>query len=187
MLRIREMMKTRWLPLQRCAEYLLVSVLCSLVMPHHGFAGEVRQVNFVVFQKEHRDVNFEGLFTGSLGALVTSLEKDAHVVIALRTPEVKDRDIINVQSDVLRMTSENKLANSGVNCRFFFNDDSDEDSLFYSISGVCDVLDSDANGTDKKQFLVKRTMLSDPSKVFNVWTKFHEDKDLGLVFYVDID
>jgi len=35
--------------------------------------------------------------------------------------------------------------------------------------------------------LVKRTMLSDPSTVFNVWTKFHEDEDLGLVFYVDID
>ncbi|MDQ6980472.1 MAG: hypothetical protein Q9M46_03245, partial [Ghiorsea sp.] len=135
-------MKKRWLPFQRCSQFLLVSFLCSLVIPHQVFAGEVRQVNFVVFQKDHPDVNFEGLFTGSLGALVTSVEKDAHIVIALRTPEVKDRDIINVQSDVLRMTSENKLANSGVNCRFFFNDDSDEDSLFYSISGVCDVLDS---------------------------------------------
>ncbi len=172
--------------------YKLAALLFSfcglyVFMPSQADAGTIRQVNFVAFQKDHKNTNFEGIFTGSLGALISSVEKDAHVIVALRTPEVKDRDIINVQSDVLRMTSQNKLANSGVNCRFFFNDDSDEDSLFYSISGVCDMLDSGVNGTRKKQFLVKRTMLSDPSKVFNIWTKFHEDKDLGLVFYVDID
>ena len=150
-------------------------------------AEEVRQVNIVAFQKDNQNKTFEGLFTGSLGALITSVEKDAHVVIALRTPALKDRDIINVQSDVLRMTERNKLANSGVNCRFFFNDESDEDSLFFSISGVCDLLSSDASGTQKTQFLVKRTMLSDPSKVFNIWTKFHENEKLGLIFYVDID
>ncbi|WP_038247628.1 hypothetical protein [Ghiorsea bivora] len=168
---------------------ILLFSLCSLYafMPSQVYADTIRQVNLVAFQKDHKNANFEGLFTGSLSALISSVEKDAHVMVALRTPKVKDRDIINVQSDVLRMTSENKLANSGLNCRFFFNDESDEDSLFFSISGVCDVLDSDAAGTHKKQFLVKRTMLSDPSKVFNVWTKFHEDKDLGLVFYVDID
>jgi hypothetical protein len=172
--------------------YKLLIVLfsfCNLFvfMPSQVYADTIRQVNLVAFQKDHENANFESLFTGSLGALISSVEKDAHVMVALRTPEVKDRDIINIQSDVLRMTSQNKLANSGVNCRFFFNDESDEDSLFYSISGVCDILTSDASGTHKKQFLVKRTMLSDPSKIFNVWTKFHEDKDLGLVFYVDID
>jgi len=156
-------------------------------MSSQAYADTIRQVNFVAFQKDYGNANFEGLFTGSLGTFISSVEKDAHVVIALRTPKVKDRDIINVQSDVLRMTAQNKLANSGINCRFIFNNESDEDSLFYSISGVCDVLTSDTAGTHKKQFLVKRTMLSDPSKVFNVWTKFHEDKDLGLVFYVDID
>jgi len=150
-------------------------------------ASEVRQVNLVAFQKDHANAQFESLFTGSLGALISSVEQDAHVLVALRTPEVKDRDIINIQSDVLRMAAANKLANSGLNCRFFFNDESDEDSLFYSISGVCDILSSDKTGTQKQQFLVKRTMLSDPSKVFNIWTKFHEDNQLGLVFYVDID
>ena len=168
---------------------VLLFSFCNLYvfMPNQVSADTIRQVNFIAFQKDHESTNFEGLFTGSLGKLISSVEKDAHVIVALRTPKVKDRDIINVQSDVLRMTSQNKLANSGINCRFIFNDESDEDSLFYSISGVCDMLTSDATGTHKKQFLVKRTMLSDPSKVFNVWTKFHEDKDLGLVFYVDID
>lgn len=158
-----------------------------LLMPNQVKAETVRQVNLVAFQTDRQNVDFEGLFTGSLGALITSVEKGAHVLVSVRTPALKDRDIINVQSDVLRMTSQNKLADSGVNCRFIFNDESDEDSLFYSISGVCDMLTSDASGTHKKQFLVKRTMLSDPSKIFNIWTKFHEDKALGLVFYVDID
>jgi len=158
-----------------------------MFIPSFCSAGEPREVNLVAFQKDKQQVNFESLFTGSLGSLIQGLEKDAHVILSTRTGVVKNKDIINLQTDVLRMTRDNKLANSGLNCRFIFHDESDEDSYFYSISGVCDELTSSAMGTKKRQFLVKRTMLSDPSKIFNVWIKFHVDEQTGLVFYVDID
>lgn len=150
-------------------------------------AAESRHVNMVAFQGAHAGVSFEPILTGNLGELITSMEKDAYVLFSTRTAGVVDRDVINLQTDVLRMTSKNVLANGGVNCRFIFDDESDEDSAFYSISGICDRLVAGVNGTQKKQAVIKRTMLSDPSPLFNVWTKFYEDKASGMAFYVDID
>jgi len=146
-----------------------------------------RHVNLIAFQADHAGASFESILTGNLGELITSFEKNAHVLFSTRTVDVVDRDVINLQTDVLRMTSKNALANGGLNCRFIFDDESDEDSAFYSISGICDQLIAGADGTQKKQAVIKRTMLSDPSPIFNVWTKFYEDKDSGVVFYVDID
>lgn len=169
----------------------LVSTLFALItlstLPVASSATESRHVNLVAFQADHSGTSFESILTGNLGELITSMEKDAHVLFSTRTAGVVDRDVINLQTDVLRMTSSNVLANGGLNCRFIFDDESDEDSAFYSISGICDQLVAGRDGTKKKQAIIKRTMLSDPSKLFNVWTKFYEDKASGMAFYVDID
>ncbi len=164
---------------------LMLLVLCW--SPVTSSAGESRHVNMIAFQAVHAGTEFESILTGNLGELITSMEKDAYVLFSTHTAGVIDRDVINLQTDVLRMTSQNVLANGGLNCRFIFDDESDEDSAFYSISGICDQLVAGANGTNKKQAMIKRTMLSDPSPLFNVWTKFYEDKATGMAFYVDID
>ena len=166
----------------------LLFCAAMMVFPSNAVTAEKgRHVNLVAFQMDHMGASFDPILTGNLGALITSLEKDAHVLFSTRTANVVDRDVINLQTDVLRMTSKNVLANGGLNCRFIFDDESDEDSAFYSISGICDQLIASEAGTKKKQAIIKRTMLSDPSPVFNVWTKFYEDKASGMVFYVDID
>ena len=170
--------------------YMISLLLCAsmLAFPLSGVTAEKgRHVNLVAFQMDHKGASFDPILTGNLGELITSLEKDAHVLFSTRTANVVDRDVINLQTDVLRMTSENVLANGGLNCRFIFDDESDEDSAFYSISGICDQLVAAEEGTRKKQAIIKRTMLSDPSPLFNVWTRFYEDNASGMVFYVDID
>jgi len=152
-----------------------------------AYAAEERHINLLVLQAKQPNTNFDSIITGNLGQLITSLEKDAHVLIATRTASVQDRDVINVQTDVLRLTSKNVLANGGFNCRFIFDDESDEDSAFYSISGICDELTAGNKGTAEKKAIIKRTMLSEPSPSFNMWAKLYEDKSSGVVFYVDID
>lgn len=148
---------------------------------------EPHYVNLVAFQADKSGFNYEGIFNGNLGQLITSMEAHTHVVFATRTSKLQDRDVINLQADVMRLTKQGNLASGGLDCRFIFNDESDEDSAFFSISGMCDRLAANANGTDRKKIIVKRKMLSDPSTVFNVWLKLYDDPTTGLAVYTDID
>ncbi|MDQ6983434.1 MAG: hypothetical protein Q9M44_01820 [Ghiorsea sp.] len=167
--------------------YLLAFLLFSMFQLASVSVAEERYLNLVAFQANKPSYNFESIVTGSMGELVSDIEKNAHVVFATHTTALKAKDIINLQVDVMRMTKNNSLANSGLNCRFIFGDESDEESYFYSISGVCDRLTGDERGTHREQVLIKRKMLSDPSSVFHVWMKFYEDRKAGVAFYVDID
>jgi len=167
-------------------------LLSMLLMTSPSLAANTeRHVNLVALQADDVSVfkaaSFDSIITGNLGALISSFEKQTHVMFSTRTSALVDRDVINVQTDVLRLASNNTLANGGFNCRLIFDDESDEDSAFYSISGICDQLIASTSGTTKKQTIIKRTMLSDPSSTFNVWSKLYEDKETGLIFYVDID
>ncbi len=169
-------------------QYTVVLMVALWLTPSLSDAEEQRHLNLIAFQAKQANFSYESIFTGELGELIRSVEqKGAKVVFATHTAALQARDIINLQVDVMRMTKANTLANSGLNCRFMFGDESDEDSYFYSISGVCDRLSASATGTQREQVLVKRKMLSDPSPVFNVWMKFYEDVKSGVAFYVDID
>jgi len=144
-------------------------------------------INIVAFQADAPNFPYESIFNGNLGQLITSIEAHTHVILATRTSKLQDRDIINLQADVLRMTEQGNLASGGLDCRFIFDNESDEDSAFFSISGICDRLVANQAGTDSKKSIIKRKMLSDPSPVFNVWLKLYEDPSTGIAFYADID
>lgn len=163
--------------------FVLISSISNIAQ---GETSE-RHLNLVAFQADQPGFDYESIVTGNLAELIHSVDKHAHIVFATHTAALQPRDIINLQVDVMRMTQQNTLANSGLNCRFIFDDESDEDSLFYSISGVCDRLLASDKGTERKQIRVKRKMLSDPSAIFNIWMKFYSDPETGVAFYVDID
>ena len=168
--------------------FSIVGLIMLLQSPSLIYAQDQRFLNLVAFQAKQANVVYESIFTGELGELITSVENQgAKVVFATHTTALQARDIINLQVDVMRMTKANTLANSGLNCRFMFGDESDEDSYFYSVSGICDRLLANETGTEREKIMVKRKMLSDPSTVFNVWMKFYEDTKTGVAFYVDID
>ncbi len=171
--------------------HLVIRVLFLLVfigtIPRAHAEEQAHYVNLVAFQADEIGFKYEAIFNGNLGQLITSVEKNAHVVLATRTSRLQDRDVINLQADVMRMTAQGNLASGGLDCRFIFDDESDEDSAFFSISGICDRLAANKSGTDRKKIIIKRKMLSDPSTVFNVWLKLYEDPITGLAFYTDID
>ncbi len=109
------------------------------------------------------------------------------MILLNRTPALLNGDVINFQVDALRMASNQKLANGGVNCQFSFDNESDEDSEFYSIAGLCQMLEPTETGTNTIKAIIKRTMLSDANYNMNVWMKVYEDKQQGIAIYADVD
>lgn len=166
---------------------LLTSLLTTVLSFVSPASAEERFLNIAVFQKTSAAFEFDPLLVGTLGGLVSELERDATIVFVNRTESVQDRDVINIQSDVLRITKQGKLANGGLNCRFSYNNNSSDDSAFYSIRGMCDLMKADHTGTNKRKILMKRTMLSEPNTGSNLWMLFHEDRESGIAFYADMD
>ncbi|MDQ6955431.1 MAG: hypothetical protein Q9M20_08315 [Mariprofundaceae bacterium] len=166
---------------------LLFSMLFISAIPRAQAGEQAHYINLVAFQADKVGYKYEAIVSNNLGQLITSMEKHAHVIFATHSSKLQDRDVINLQADVMRMTKQGSLASGGLDCRFIFDDESDEDSAFFSISGICDRLTATDQGTERKKIMVKRKMLSDPSTVFNVWLKLYSDPETGIAIYTDID
>jgi len=104
--------------------YLVASTLflscVAGVVPSAQASEEAHYVNLVAFQADKSGFNYEGIFNGNLGQLITSMEAHTHVVFATRTSKLQDRDIINLQADVMRLTKQGNLASGGLDCRFIW-------------------------------------------------------------------
>jgi len=162
-------------------------LLLLLLVPALADANEQVRLNIAAFEKRDASFTFEPLITASYAELFNSMHFKADVIFLNRTPALMDKDVINLQIDALRMASNSQLANEGLNCQFSFDNESDEDSQFYSIAGVCSMLKASATGTEKIRAFIKRTMLSDAGYGMNIWIKIFEDKQQGIAIYADVD
>jgi len=149
-------------------------------------ASELVRLNIAAFEKRDAAFEFESIITGTHAQMFEQMQGKSDVIFFNRTPVLMDKDVINLQLDALRM-SKGALANGGLNCQFSFDNESDEDSQFYSIAGMCTLMHAEADGTRKVRAYVKRTMLSDVSYGMNVWMKVYEDKAEGIAIYADVD
>jgi len=166
---------------------MFATAMFTLCVADSAAAAQERHLNVAVFQKKAADFQFDPLIVGSFGTLVSELEQNAMLLFINRAVNVKDRDIINVQSDVLRMTENGKLANGGLDCRFSYNNNSSDDSAFYSVRGMCSLMQANDAGTSKRKIVLKRVMLSEPNGGANLWMLIYEDKESGIAFYADMD
>jgi len=160
-----------------------VLLLMSVSLAH---ADEHVRLNIAAFEKRDPGFEFESIITGTHAQMFEQMQGKSDVIFFNRTPVLQDKDVINLQLDALRM-AEGKLANGGLNCQFSFDNESDEDSQFYSIAGMCTLMFAETEGTRKVRAFVKRTMLSDVSYGMNVWMKVYEDKKEGVAIYADVD
>jgi len=164
----------------------VLMILCVYFLPMIAHATEVRYVNIAAFQM--KDASSDSIFTGRYSELMKVMEdKKATLLFMLRTSSVKNQDIINFQSDILHLTQQGTLSNGGLNCQYSFDNETDEDSQFYSLSGICAVLTHSTKGTDKYRIMMKRVMLADILPTINVWTRLYHDPKTNIVFYVDMD
>lgn len=161
--------------------------LASLAMPGAASADDMVRLNIAAFEKRAADFKFDSIITGTYGDFFNQMQGKADVIFLNRTPVLLDKDVVNLQLDALRMASNNALANEGLNCQFSFDNESDEDSQFYSIAGMCSILRASDEGTKTIRAYIKRTMLSDVGYGVNVWMKIYEDEKRGIAIYADVD
>ncbi len=151
-----------------------------------GILHDAVRLNIAAFEIRDKDFKFESLITGTYAQLFQAFEGKADVIFLNRTPVIKDGDVLNFQQDALRMVGDN-LANDGLNCTFSFSNLSDEDSQFYTISGLCNLMYSHEEGTRKVRTVVKRAILSEANYGVNAWISIYEDKEAGVILYADVD
>jgi len=151
-----------------------------------GIVHDAVRLNIVAFEIRDHDFEFESLITGTYAQLFDAFQGKADVIFLNRTPVIKDGDVLNIQEDALRMAGNN-LANDGLNCIFSFTNMSDEDSEFYSISGLCNIMYANEEGTRKVRAIIKPTTLSEANYGVNAWISIYEDKEAGIIIYADVD
>ena len=166
------------------AKLLLAMAVC---VPAQAMADDMVRLNIAAFERRDASFQFDSIITGTYADLFNIMKNKADIVFLNRTPVLLNGDVINFQIDALRMASNQKLANAGVNCQFSFDNESDEDSEFYSIAGLCRLFEPTDIGTNKVKAVIKRTMLSDANYNMNVWMKIYENKEQGLALYADVD
>jgi hypothetical protein len=166
----------------------LLAWFCIIASPsHQATAGELHYINIAAFQIPADGVT-DAIFTGPDYALMKNMsEKKGRLLFMLRTSPVKDKDVVNFQSDVLHLTKSGTLGNGGLDCQFSFDNESDEDSQFYSLSGICTAMTSHATGTNKQRIMMKRVTLADIMPTTQVWTRLYKDEASNIVFYADMD
>jgi len=151
-----------------------------------AFAADEVRLNIVAFEKRDSSFQFDPIITGSYSDLMQSMQNNADIIFLNRTPPVRDKDIINLQVDALRLVGNN-LANGGLNCQFSFDNESDEESQFYSVAGLCSILFAEGKGTRSVRAPIKRTMLSEANYGINVWLLLYENSEEGVAIYADVD
>lgn len=166
---------------------LLKAMMLCLLLTAQASADDLVRLNIVAFEKRDPNFAFDSIITGTYADLFQSMQSKADVIFLNRTPVLRHMDVVNLQLDAMRIVGDEKLANEGLNCQFSFNNQSDEDSQFYSLAGMCSILDASKKGTDKARFYIKRTMLSDVNYGNNAWMLIHEDKQRGVAVYADVD
>jgi len=164
---------------------MVMALLCLTV--ECASADDLVRLNIAAFEKRVGNFDFDPIITGTYADLFNNVKNKADVIFLTRTPVLLNGDVLNLQIDALRMAENNKLANEGLNCQFVFDNESDEDSQFYSIAGLCRMLTATEHGTDTLKAIIKRTMLSDANYNMNVWMKIYEDQQQGIAIYADVD
>jgi len=166
---------------------LLALTTIAAVAPATVMADDLVRLNIAAFEKRAVDFEFDSIITGTYADMFNIMQTKADVIFLTRTPVLLNGDVINLQIDALRMATNDKLSNEGLNCQFVFDNESDEDSQFYSIAGLCSLLEATEEGTNKIKAFIKRSMLSDANYNMNVWMKIYEDKKQGIAIYADVD
>ncbi|PIP03130.1 MAG: hypothetical protein COW18_09275 [Zetaproteobacteria bacterium CG12_big_fil_rev_8_21_14_0_65_54_13] len=158
---------------------ILLGLLAAL--PSQSAAAELRNVNFAVFQKVDSNFEFEAIVLGKFSNFITAME-GAQVLLLSHTRNSVDGDVINIQQDVLRDSSEG-LNDIGINCSLSFRDHSTDVDTIFELGGMCKILDSlNTNVTA----IIPMASLPDTEQGIDAWVELYEDEASGTAFYANV-
>ena len=165
----------------RFVRYNFFALALLLAMPLVSSAAELRHVNVAVFQKVDDNFEFEAIVLGKFSSFITAM-KGSQVLLLSHTRNAVDGDVINIQQDVLRDSSEG-LNDIGINCHLTFRDHSTDDDTSFELGGLCKMLDSlNSNVTA----IIPMTSLPDTEQGIDAWVEVYEDKASGIAFYANV-
>jgi len=157
-------------------------LLClMLAVPCLSSAAEIRNINFAVFQKDSDDFEFEAIVLGKFSDFIEAME-GAQVLLLSHTRNSIDGDVINLQQDVLRESSEG-LNDIGITCSLSFSDLSDADNTAFELGGMCKILDS---LNENMLAIIPMASLPDTDQGIEAWVEVYEDEASGIAFYANV-
>ncbi|MDX8405115.1 MAG: hypothetical protein R8K50_03095 [Mariprofundus sp.] len=165
----------------RCKLLTLIVLGLLTALPIASAAGELRNVNFAVFQKIDDSFEFDAIVLGKFSDFITAME-GSQVLLLSHTRDSVDGDVINIQQDVLR-DSEDGLNDQGINCSMSFRDHSTDDDTSFELGGMCKMIDS---LNENVLAIIPMASLPDTEQGIEAWVEIYEDEDNGIAFYANV-
>jgi len=160
--------------------FLLVGLLCAAPVCSVA-AGEIRNVNFAIFQKVDDNFEFEAIVMGKFSDFIHAMQGSQVLLLSHSTDSI-DGDVINLQQDVLR-EADGSLNDIGINCSLNFRDTSDENNTSFELGGMCKIIDSlNVNVTA----IIPMASLPDTEQGVDAWVELYEDEKNGIAFYANV-
>ncbi|RLL50805.1 hypothetical protein D8Y20_11015 [Mariprofundus sp. EBB-1] len=158
-------------------------ILLSLMIasPLMSMAGEIRNINFAVFQKVDDDFEFDPIVMGKFSDFIAVMD-GAQVLLLSHTKDSVHGDVISLQQDVLRESSEG-LNDIGISCSLSFLENSEPDNLSFELGGLCKILDS---LNENITAIIPMAGLPDTDQGVEAWVELHEDEASGTAFYANV-
>jgi len=161
-----------------CAGLLLGLMLSA---PLLSTAAEIRNINFAIFQKNSSDFEFEPIVLGRFSDFIEAMH-GSQILLLSHTKDSIDGDVINLQQDVLRESSEG-LNDIGISCTLTFADLSTEQDTSFEIGGLCKILDS---LNENVTAIIPMASLPDTDQGIDAWVELFEDEKNGIAFYANV-
>ncbi len=158
-------------------------LLCLMIgAPLITTATEIRNINFAVLQKVSDGFEFEPIVLGKFSDFINVME-GSQLLLLSHTRNSITEDVINLQQDVLRESSEG-LNDIGISCSLSFLETSeDENNLSFEIGGLCKILDS---LNENISAIIPMASLPDSDQGIEAWVELYEDEESGTAFYANV-
>ncbi len=165
----------------RCSFFIALLFTQMLCAPLFVTAAEIRNINFAVFQKSTPEFEFEPIVLGRFSDFIEAMN-GSQILLLSHTKDSIDGDVINLQQDVLRESSEG-LNDIGISCTLTFSDLSTEEDTSFELGGLCKIIDS---LNENVTAIIPMASLPDTDQGIDAWVELFEDESSGIAFYANV-
>ena len=159
--------------------FFLLGLMLSA--PLISTAAEIRNINLAVFQRVADDFEFDPIVLGKFSDFIEVME-GSQILLLSHTKDSVHGDVINLQQDVLRESSDG-LNDVGISCALTFIDESTEEDTSFEVGGMCKIIDSLG---DSVLAIIPMSGLPDTAQGIDAWVQLYEDEASGIAFYANV-
>jgi hypothetical protein len=148
----------------------------------------IRFLNFAAFQKNNPQGkwDYDALVLGRFSSFISNMEAGSHILLLSHTADIKDGDVVNIQTDVLRADKGGKLGDSGINCQLSFEDRSTKQTTSFAVGGLCTILEITSTKDLSLKAIIPPASVPDTAQGEDVWVQLYEDPKTGIAFYANV-